>query len=70
MKYHPDRNRMKSEAEQTETSRKFKEVAEAYGCLSDPKKKQMYDSGQIDYDGDQGEGFGGMSGGMGGVDPT
>lgn len=26
----------------------------------------MYDTGQIDYDGDQGSGFGGM----GGVDPT
>lgn len=27
----------------------------------------MYDSGQIDYDGDQGAGFGGMGGG---IDPT
>jgi DnaJ family protein C protein 7 len=27
LKYHPDRNRTKSEAEQEETSRKFKEVA-------------------------------------------
>jgi len=27
----------------------------------------MYDSGQIDYDGDQGQGFGGMGGG---IDPT
>lgn len=26
--------------------------------LSDPKKKQMYDSGQMDYDGDQGSGMG------------
>lgn len=41
----------------------FKEIAEAYGVLSDAKKKQMYDSGQMDYDGDQG-----MGGGMGGVD--
>ena len=62
LKYHPDRNRNKSEAEQEQTSKKFKEVAEAYGCLSDPKKKQMYDSGQIDFDGDQGSGFGGMDG--------
>jgi len=53
MKYHPDRNRTKSEAEQEEASRMFKEVAEAYGCLSDPKKKQLFDSGQIDFDGDQ-----------------
>ena len=27
----------------------------------------MYDTGQIDYDGDQGSGFGGMGGG---IDPT
>ena len=62
LNYHPDRNRNKSQAEQEETSKKFKEVAEAHGCLSDPKKKQMYDSGQIDFDGDQGSGFGGMDG--------
>lgn len=30
----------------------------------------MYDSGQMDYDGDQGSGFGGMGGGMGGIDPN
>lgn len=36
--------------------------------MTDPKKKQLYDSGQMDYDGDQGAGFGG--GGMGGVDPN
>lgn len=67
MKYHPDRNRSKSEAEQDEASKMFKEVAEAYGVLSDPKKKQLYDSGQMDFDGDQGQGFGGMGGG---IDPT
>ena len=43
----------------------FKEIAEAYGVLSDQKKKHLYDSGQMDYDGDQGSGFGG-----GGVDPN
>jgi DnaJ-class molecular chaperone len=32
--------------------------------LTDPKKKQLYDSGQIEYDGDQG-GMGGMN-----IDPN
>lgn len=69
LKYHPDRNRSKSQAEQDEASKMFKEVAEAYGVLSDPKKKPLYDSGQMDYDGDQGSGgFGGFGGG--GVDPN
>ena len=76
MKYHPDKNRNKSEAEQTDAEKKFKEITEAYGVLSDPKKKEMYDSGQMEYDGDPGAGmggmggFGGMGGGMGGVDPN
>lgn len=43
----------------------FKEIAEAYGVLSDKKKKHLYDTGQMDYDGDQGQGCGG-----GGVDPS
>jgi len=38
MEHHPDRNKDKPEAEAL-----FKEAAEAYETLSDPKKKQMYD---------------------------
>ena len=38
LKYHPDRNKEKPEAE-----RKFKEISEAYAVLSDPEKRKEYD---------------------------
>ena len=57
MQYHPDRNPGSSEAEE-----KFKEIAEAYGVLTDPVKRQQYDTARR-----MGGPFGG-SGGQGGFD--
>lgn len=40
LKHHPDRVEAGKKAEAEE---RFKEISEAYGVLSDPKKKQLYD---------------------------
>lgn len=58
LKYHPDRNPNDKAAED-----KFKEINEAYTCLSDPQKKSNYDRfGTAE---GAGAGFGGFSGGFG-----
>lgn len=58
LKYHPDRNPNDKAAED-----KFKEINEAYTCLSDPRKKSNYD--QFGTAEGAGAGFGGFSGGFG-----
>lgn len=44
LRYHPDRLSGKSEKEKKEAEEKFKEIAEAYEVLSDPQKRQQYDT--------------------------
>ncbi len=60
IKYHPDRQGDKSEAEKAKAEEKFKEAAEAYSVLSDEQKRQQYD--QFGFDGPNmgGSGFGGF----------
>jgi molecular chaperone DnaJ len=55
-KYHPDKNPGNKVAED-----KFKEASEAYGILSDEKKKKNYDQyGHAAFEGSGGQGFGGF----------
>ena len=55
LKYHPDRNPGKKEAEEN-----FKEAAEAYEVLHDPQKRRIYDT--YGHEGLQGSGFSGFRG--------
>jgi len=56
MKYHPDKNQGDTKAQE-----KFKNISQAYECLSDPEKRELYDN-----HGEQGLKEGGRGGGNGG----
>lgn len=61
LKWHPDKN-SQDDTQKEMAEKKFKEITEAYEVLSDPKKKQMFDSGVDPNDPESNSGFGGFEG--------
>jgi DnaJ homolog subfamily C member 7 len=74
--YHPDKQSGKTDEEKEAANAKFKDVGEAYEILSDPEKRERYDSGveieDIDnpHAGPGGHSHGGHGGGFHGMDPN
>lgn len=48
VKYHPDRQVGKTDAEKKDAEEKFKQIGAAYECLKDPNKRAAYDRFGID----------------------
>jgi DnaJ family protein C protein 7 len=59
LKWHPDRHSCKTEEEKATAEAMFKDVNEAFGILSDPEKRKMYDEGGDIDEIEQGRGGGG-----------
>jgi len=66
---HPDRLGSATPEEKAVAEKRFKEVGEAFEVLSDPAKKQRWDSGET-LDELNGNGGGRGGGGFGGIDPS
>lgn len=66
LKYHPDRNRNKSQVEQDEASKMFRDINQAQDILTDPEKRKLYDSGAMYSDPEMGGDFSDFSHNMGG----
>lgn len=65
LRWHPDKNSSTEEL-RDEADKKFKDIGEAYGVLSDARKKARYDGGADIEDLDHDHGHGGH----GGMDPN
>jgi len=68
LRWHPDKQVGKSDAEKDQAEEKFKEISQAYDTLSDPEKRKIYD--QVGEEGvKRGEGGGERGGHRGQADP-
>lgn len=69
LKWHPDRNN-ENEEQKKIAEKTFRDINDAYSVLSDPKKKQQYDSGFDPLNPEEAGMGDGMGFSSGGVDPS